>query len=179
MKTPAKVLTAFGCAGVLSFAGLGIASASIPDSSGVIHGCYKPNTNGTNTTLGVIDTAKSGGSCPTGDTALTWNQTGPQGPAGPTGPTGPQGPTGAPGLADVNVVTGFPTGDGSEQETDCPAGQVALSVVFEQVNQGVFDETISVHPVINGSGQPTGYVYQDAGSGQPTYEAHVTCASTG
>lgn len=75
----------------------GIAYASIPDSGGVIHGCYKPQGNGSNAALGVIDTALSGGHCPTGDTALNWNQTGPQGPQGPTGATGATGPQGAAG----------------------------------------------------------------------------------
>jgi hypothetical protein len=75
------------------------ASASIPDSAGVIHGCYKPTSNGSVSTLGVIDTALPGGTCPKGQTALSWNQTGPQGPAGPVGPTGPAGATGPAGPA--------------------------------------------------------------------------------
>lgn len=84
------------------------ASASIPDSSGVIHGCFKPTSNGSVSPLGVIDTTLPGGMCPKGQRALSWNQTGPQGPAGPVGPTGatgltgpegPLGPTGATGPA--------------------------------------------------------------------------------
>jgi hypothetical protein len=39
------------------------ASASIPDSSGVIHGCYKPSSNGSLSMLGVVDTALPGGTC--------------------------------------------------------------------------------------------------------------------
>jgi hypothetical protein len=57
------------------------ASASIPDSAGVIHGCFKPTSNGSVSTLGVIDTALPGGRCPKGQTALSWNQTGPAGPS--------------------------------------------------------------------------------------------------
>src|SRR5215469_13010899 len=82
---------------VLGGVGVGTAYASIPDSGGVIHGCYKPQGNGSNAPLGVIDTALSNGHCPSGDTELTWNQTGPQGPqgvTGATGATGPQGPAG-------------------------------------------------------------------------------------
>ena len=63
-----------------------IAYASIPDSAGVLHGCYSPNgakvTNGT--TLSIIDSAYS---CAKGQQAITWNQTGAMGPAGQTGDT--------------------------------------------------------------------------------------------
>jgi hypothetical protein len=60
----------------------GISSASIPDGSGVIHGCYK--TSGTVHALKVIDSAVTS-SCPAKYTSLNWNQTGPQGPPGPAG----------------------------------------------------------------------------------------------
>jgi hypothetical protein len=60
----------------------GISSASIPDGSGVIHGCYK--TKGTAHPLKVIDSAVTA-SCPKGYTNLNWNQTGPQGPEGQAG----------------------------------------------------------------------------------------------
>lgn len=52
----------------------GVSWASIPDSSGVIHGCYK--TRGTSHELKVIDTAVTA-SCPAGYTPLTWDQTPP------------------------------------------------------------------------------------------------------
>jgi hypothetical protein len=62
----------------------GIAYASIPDSGGVIHGCYA-NKDGS---LRVIDTG-SGGACDAKkETALNWNQKGPTGARGPTGPAG-------------------------------------------------------------------------------------------
>jgi hypothetical protein len=60
----------------------GIAYASIPDSSGVIHGCYKTTGGG----LRVIDTDR-GATCTTGEKSLNWNQTGPQGATGPRGPS--------------------------------------------------------------------------------------------
>lgn len=99
MKTWQK--WAFLISGGMLLAGLsaGVATASIPDSGGVVHGCYKSNANGSNSALGVIDTALSGGHCPTGDTALTWNQTGPQ------GPQGPQGPAGSPGMSGYQLLT--------------------------------------------------------------------------
>jgi hypothetical protein len=58
-----------------AFAG-GVVHASIPDSSGVIHGCYK-NSNPAQGALTVIDT-DLGQTCPSGTTALSWNQSGPQ-----------------------------------------------------------------------------------------------------
>jgi hypothetical protein len=69
-----------------------IAYASIPDSNGVIYGCYKKSGG----TLRVIDYPTQ--QCdPRAETLISWNQTGPQGPAGPQGPVGPQGPAGPQG----------------------------------------------------------------------------------
>jgi len=79
----------------------GVAYATIPDSGGVIHGCYLNKIG----TLRVIDPS-AGQKCAGFETPIQWNQTGPQGAtgsAGPkgdtgaTGPQGPAGPTGAPG----------------------------------------------------------------------------------
>src|SRR5258705_8531046 len=79
------------------------ASASIPDASGVIHGCF----NAANGNQRIIDTAVS--SCKTNEIPIQWNQTGPRGGVGPPGlpgpqgsqgsqgPQGPQGPQGVPG----------------------------------------------------------------------------------
>jgi hypothetical protein len=90
--------------GVLVLIGIAVPSAlaSIPDSGGVIHGCYHPQANGASTPLGVIDTALPSGHCPGGWTEIDWGQTGPAGatgPAGPAGPSGPQGDTGMEGPA--------------------------------------------------------------------------------
>jgi Collagen triple helix repeat (20 copies) len=98
------------------------ASASIPDSAGVIHGCYKPTGNGSVSQLGVIDTALPGGTCPKGQTALSWNQAGPQGPAGATGPAGPPGPQGATGAAGATGPQG-PAGPAGATGPQGPAGQ--------------------------------------------------------
>ncbi|HEV7192505.1 MAG TPA: hypothetical protein VGN35_04795 [Jatrophihabitantaceae bacterium] len=75
----------------------GMAVASIPAASGTITACYVTGAAnaGVVAPLFVIDTAK--GSCPRGDTTLTWNQQGIQGATGPAGPTGPTGATGATG----------------------------------------------------------------------------------
>ncbi len=62
----------------------GVSYASIPDSAGVIHGCY---TNDSPHTLHVLDTAKSA-RCPWGTTAISWSQAGQPGPQGPAGANG-------------------------------------------------------------------------------------------
>jgi hypothetical protein len=59
-------------------AGAAIASGPV-DSSGVVHGCYTVKAvNGSH----VFVLQDAGTSCPSGTTAITWNQQGPQGPAG-------------------------------------------------------------------------------------------------
>src|SRR6266487_7160353 len=54
----------------------GVAYAAIPDSGGVIHGCYGSTTGA----LRVIDDTKA--TCGPAEKALSWNRTGPQGAAG-------------------------------------------------------------------------------------------------
>jgi hypothetical protein len=93
------VITAAAAAIVLAGAGFGIAYASIPDSSGVIHACYKTPVPSHGEPLQIID-SEAGGTCAKGFLPVTWNRTGPQGPTGPQGATGaqgPQGPQGPPG----------------------------------------------------------------------------------
>lgn len=71
----------------------GVSYAAIPDSSGVIHGCFmnrRPHT------LSVINTAKHP-SCPWGTTAISWSQ---------TGPAGPTGAPGAPGVSGNTILNG-------------------------------------------------------------------------
>lgn len=87
----------------LALLGGGIAWATIPDASGVIHGCYR-TANPAKGALTVIDTGL-GETCPSGTVGLNWNQIGPQGPAGATGSTGPQGPSGSPGISGYQVLT--------------------------------------------------------------------------
>ena len=80
---------------LLALAG-GIAYAQIPDTNGVIHGCYTKSTGA----IRIIDDGVT--TCKQGETSLNWNQKGAQGPIGPAGPAGtqgPAGPTGEPGPA--------------------------------------------------------------------------------
>jgi hypothetical protein len=64
---------------VVLLAAGGIAYASIPDSAGVIHGCYQKSTG----SLSVINT-DAGQKCSSTQNPLDWNQTGPAGPRGPS-----------------------------------------------------------------------------------------------
>lgn len=106
----AKVLVVVGAAAAV--AGItGVAFATIPDSNGVIHGCYSANgADGTNgTQLNIINPEKA--SCSKGQTAVSWSQTG---PTGPQGPQGAQGPQGDPGPSTLSALQGSPcTFDGN------------------------------------------------------------------
>jgi Collagen triple helix repeat (20 copies) len=67
----------------------GVSYAAGTRSAATINGCY-------NTSTGVL---RVDASCDRGESAIAWNQDGPQGPAGPQGPVGPQGLAGAQGAA--------------------------------------------------------------------------------
>ena len=94
-----------------------VVRASIPDASGVIHGCYSSKDG----SLRVVDTG-SGGACDgKKETALDWNRAGTTGPKGPTGPAGTshayysyggllQATTLGPSLISVDQLTGLPAG---------------------------------------------------------------------
>ncbi|HEY7276009.1 MAG TPA: hypothetical protein VH594_08590 [Trebonia sp.] len=101
----------------------GVAWASIPDSSGVIHGCYQKEHG----QLRVIDTDKQHQSCNHSEIAVSWSQTGPQGatgPQGPAGPTGPQGPKGDTGATGATGPAGpqGPKGDTGATGQQGPVG---------------------------------------------------------
>ena len=104
---------------VAALAAAGIAYATIPDSAGVIHGCYS-KTSSTSLppgSLRVVDTGL-GQSCAQNEVALNWNQqgpkgaTGPQGPKGATGVQGPQGPQGQKGATGPTGPSGTSHGYG-------------------------------------------------------------------
>ena len=98
--------------GVAAASGIGAALASIPDSNGVIHGCYKDSGD-----LRVIDTApgSKNNSCKNGETALDWDAHGTPGARGPTGPPGQKGATGPPGQKGA-------TGPPGQKGTSGPTG---------------------------------------------------------
>jgi hypothetical protein len=104
------------------------AYAAIPDSGGVIHGCYQKNVGN----LRVIDSG-AGGKCRPPEIAIQWSRTGPAGPVGPqgpkgdtgpAGPTGPVGPAGPQGLKGDTGATGAtgPAGPKGDTGATGPAG---------------------------------------------------------
>jgi hypothetical protein len=117
-------------------------AVAVPDSSGVIHGCYSKG----NGQLRVVDRASD---CRTREQLLTWNQRGPagpqglpgakgntgaQGPAGTTGaqgPVGPQGPAASSGLLSTQRPTATSpageTNNGHGATATCPTGTKLLS----------------------------------------------------
>ncbi len=96
-----------------------VAYASIPGPDGVIHACYKTS----NPAQGALIAIDSSASCPSGYTALNWNQTGPQGPAGTNGVSGYEHATPASASA-VEIATGV-WAAGPATAT-CPTGKVVL-----------------------------------------------------
>lgn len=116
---------------------IGLAAGAIPDSTdGVIHACYQtsPGNGPPQGTLRVID-AQAGEACAAGETALSWNQTGPTGQTGPqgvqglqgsTGPTGPRGEIGPQGSRGRTGPRG-PAGNGRQG----PRGPAGTGGVYE------------------------------------------------
>jgi len=103
---------------VLVVAASTVALASIPDSSGVIHGCRNKATGA----LRVID-SDAGQRCLPTEAALTWNQAGPQGPPG-AGGAGRE-------LVERSVsIDTTPSGSDILQINEvvqCPAGKAAVN----------------------------------------------------
>jgi hypothetical protein len=102
--------------GAAVFGVVSAVQAAIPDSSGVINGCYQKNVGN----LRVIDPS-AGDSCRPPEIPISWSQTGPQGPPGPQGPKGDTGATGATGPAGPAGPTG-PKGDTGATGATGPAG---------------------------------------------------------
>jgi hypothetical protein len=106
-----------------------------PVSGGVIYGCFKAAaTNGSHTLV----LQNAGSSCPSGDTAIKWNQRGPSGPQGPEGRTGhqgaagPQGATGLQGPAGPQGVTGA-TGPQGVTGPQGPSGPLTNYAAIYQI----------------------------------------------
>ncbi len=136
--------------------GGGIAYASIPGPDGVIHACYKTS----NPAQGAVIAIDSAASCPSGYTALNWNQTGP------------------PGLAGVHVVRQeyFSSGPG---QIVCPIGETALSVVSGDSLEVDFTPsltTLTAGP--SGTGRPIGYEWTQALDPANDFTMDLTCAIT-
>lgn len=125
MSRPQVRRISIGAALTVGLMGVGgIAYASIPGPSGTINGCYTQATGA----LRVVD---SGASCRSNETAITWNQAGPQGAAGPAGATGATGAQGPIGLTGPTGATGpqgpkGDTGATGPQGATGPAGGAGL-----------------------------------------------------
>jgi hypothetical protein len=124
---PRRTLS-LGLALAMVGAGVGIATAAYVDASAVLHGCVNQATG----VMRVIDPAKAGtlGNCitatgPLKETAITWNQTGPQGIAGTNGKDGAPGKDGVDGKNGLDGKDGAPGADGK----DGAPGKDGLSVV--------------------------------------------------
>jgi Collagen triple helix repeat (20 copies) len=116
--------------GILLVLGSVVAFASVPDSVGAIHACYSSSGQGQGNGNGngrggdgvrIIDSATQ--VCSPDETAITWNQTGPQGPMGPQGIAGLQGLPGANGLPGKD---GPPGADGAAGPQGLPGPQGAV-----------------------------------------------------
>ena len=140
------VLTAVAVAAAVG----GVAYASIPDSAGVIHGCYVTGTG----QLRVYDSeSATSKKCASNEKPLNWNQQGPAGPAGPAGPTGPQGPAGTSGAAHAYFATDSNEVAGESQHnigvlSNLPAGTYLVWADVEAYR--VSDDTTIGIQLLNG-----------------------------
>src|SRR4051812_41396259 len=118
--------------GVAAVGGGAVALGAIPDSSGVIHGCYNPSQG---YKLRVLDTAKTA-TCPTGWKPLNWNQTGPRGLQGVQGIQGVQGPAGVSGYTTATATDTIACCGSTAMtvKADCPSGKVPVGGGFDLGN---------------------------------------------
>lgn len=155
---PRKLVTAALGAAVL-MAGAGAALATIPDSGGVIHGCFGRSGGA----LRVIDDSQT--TCSAGESSLNWSQTGPQGPPGAQGPPGPQGPQGPKGDTGDQGPQGDPGPQGPKGDPGPAGGYSGYWTV---------SETWTVGPLGTGGGVVyCPYDYVVLGGGVVTYFGEV------
>jgi hypothetical protein len=127
-----------GLVASLAIVVVAVVQAAIPDPSGAIHACYRANGN-----LRLVDKS----SCTSSETALTWNQTGPQGPAGAPGPQGPPGIAGPPGVAGYEIINThetLPLNGSIEVTATCPSGKRVIAGGY--VAPSVLDTASSSRP---------------------------------
>ena len=125
------------------------AAITSPISNGVIHGCYTTQASHGSHALVLQDV---GTACPSGDTAIKWNQqgpTGPQGPAGPAGPQGPQGSTGATGPQGAQGPQGVP---GPAGPSTGGSSGLNLQVIYSTATGSVGAVCPPAHPFLYGGG---------------------------
>jgi hypothetical protein len=148
-----------------------IAYAAIPAAGGLISACVASvQVRPGQYKLTLLDTAQST-VCQTGQTLISWNQTGPQGPqgntgatglAGPQGPAGPAGPQGAKGDTGAIGAIGLTGPQGVQGSTGAAGAAGATGVAGPpgapgpqgaQGNPGPAGSSgISGYEVVGGSG---------------------------
>src|SRR5579859_425902 len=153
--------------GAVLAAGIATASAVAfavgPGPDGVIHACVN-NGTALGSTKGAIRIVDPGVACKSTETAMSWNQTGPQGPlgpqgiAGPAGPIGPAGPAGPAGAPGATGAQGDP-GPAGPQGDPGPQGAVGPQGI-----QGVKGDTGATGPQ-----GPTGPTGPQGPAGSPVY----------
>jgi len=167
-----RVAVITGTTAVL-LAGAGVAWASIPDSSGVIHGCYASSG-----AMRVIDSATS--KFKSTEKALSWNR---QGKTGPTGARGPAGPAGAPGPAGPSGVSGWQlksdtisldSGQSGGRRIQCESGLLPLGGGYD-APPNTFRADVD-GPVFESGFAGWNVVGQDLDSTPITVKVHVICA---
>ena len=140
-------------------AGGAAAFATIPDSNGVINGCYQKNVGN----LRVIDPS-AGDTCHPSEIPISWSHTGPAGPQGPkgdTGATGPQGPAGPQGLKGDTGATGpqGPKGDKGDTGATGPQGPPGSGLAGQSCPSGQSVTGVDQSGnIICSSGCPSGQV---------------------
>jgi type VI secretion system Hcp family effector len=156
------------------------AYAMIPDSAGVIHGCYDNHGS-----LRVINAPSE--SCKKSETAISWNRTGPagapglpgaQGPQGIAGPTGATGATGAQGIPGPTGATGAtgaqgPIGPAGPQGPPGASGGGENQRVIGKITiDDITDGEITVHSFSWGvkSSADIGGVGGGGGAGKATFD---------
>jgi hypothetical protein len=156
---------------VLVLIAVGIAYATIPDGSGVIHGCYARLDTTNPGRLRVID-SDLGQTCRLGEVALNWSQTGAPGPPGPSdgwdADNGDTVPTGGAFVHIPTAATGIPTG----------SYLISGHVVWSKLNSGTAD-LLCFLDVTNGLGGSLGGrgVASTAGGGSAPLGGHMIVTS--
>lgn len=151
----------------------GIAYASIPDSKGVIHGCYRKTTG----RLIVIDSGKG---CEEGWTPLNWSQTGPAGPPGALSSAYLDAYSSALQVVPLGHPISFNT-------VVIGSGIVAGATFFTAVKGGVYEVTVDLQGVqsaltvqlnVNGFGVGP-YLYLDCVASTCSFTRIVSVATGG
>ena len=155
-------IAALGVA-VLAVGG-GFAYSAIPDSAGVLHGCY----SGKDGALRLIDTA-AGQRCSKKETAVSWNQAGTPGPRGAPGPAGAAGPTVLIKNASLGAVPFRYADVISHTVTADEAGLTVMIASFQVIDRnGAAGGTTSVDCSLLVNGGGSGYLVTVSDNGSPT-----------